>query len=225
MADKLKILFKYPSRNRPDRFFDGLNNLVGNLQDKENYHISVTLDVDDLTCNTAVVNERLSGYQNLSVGWGKSLSKVNAINRDMPDYDWDIICNHSDDMRWQVYGFDNMIRAEFDIHGLDTLLHIPDQDAKEHLATMYIAGKDYYNRFGFIYNEVYKNLFCDNEVMEIAKKIGRYRYIENCKGILHHLNPAYGHLPKDEMFIEQQLNGWSEDEKTYNQRKANNFYL
>jgi hypothetical protein len=40
--------------------------------------------------------------------------------------------------------------------------------------------------------------------------------------ILNHLNPAYGHLPRDEQFDRQQAL-WNRDEKVYNIRKANNF--
>jgi len=130
----------------------------------------------------------------------------------------------SDDMRVTCYGFDQILRTAFNDFGLDTLLHIPDQDAKSALQTMYIAGKTYFDRFGFIYNPVYKSLFCDNEAHEIAVKLGKYRYL-NYQGIIIHLNPSYGHLPKDEMYIRQQEIGWTKDQETFNERKSKNFYL
>lgn len=224
MSKPLHILFKYPSRQRPERFFTSLDSIVNNLADMDNYTILCTLDVDDLLMNNDDVISRIAQYKNTVIDWGVSDSKVHAINRGIPTEGWDVICNHADDMVWQFYGFDNHLRKEFEQHGLDSLLHVPDQDAKLDLATMYIAGKPYFDKFGFVYNPVYKNLFCDNEVMILAQKSGNYK-LANMDNMLLHLLPAYGHLPKDEMWIKQQESGWDEDMKLFYERQANNFYL
>jgi hypothetical protein len=219
MNQPLKILFKYPSRGRRERFIQGMDSIVNHLRDKENYQILVSADFDDQEMKFDIL------YPNTSIHYGESFSKVEAINRDIElADDWDIIVVMSDDMRFSFFGFDDVIRAEFNDGNLDKLLHIPDQDAKEHLATVYIAGKIYYDRFGFVYNPEYKSLFCDNEVQDIAKAIGKYVYV-NCPGLVMHLNPAYGHLPADDLFIYQQKIGWTEDQETYNKRKAKNFDL
>jgi hypothetical protein len=126
-------------------------------------------------------------------------------------------------MLWQVYGFDTMLRALFEEHGLDTLAHVPDSDAKSALATYYIAGRDYYNRFGYVYHPSYLSLWSDNEVMEIAKMLGKYRYL-NCQGMLFHEHPSYGHTKFDQQYTEQQLL-WEHDEKNFYSRKAKNFDL
>jgi hypothetical protein len=220
----LKILFKYPSRGRRQRFLDGMHSIINNLKDANNYQILVTADSNDPEMD--FVNQDSPNFKNTIIKYGESVSKIHAINKDMEfaDNDWDIIVCMSDDMRFLFYGFDEIIRSEFKQHGLDTLLHIPDQDAGAALQTMYIAGRAYYDRFGFIYNPVYDSLFCDNEVHEIAVKLGKYRYVDY-NGLLAHLNPAYGHLPKDELFISQQQTGWTKDSQTYNERKAKNFYM
>ena len=216
------MLFKYPSRGRRQRFIEGMDSIVNNLRDKENYQILVSADWDD----TEMIGLDIDiNYHNSLIVYGESNSKVEAINRDMDFADeWDIIVVMSDDMRFSFFGFDDVIRAEFSDGNLDKLLHIPDQDAKEHLATVYIAGKTYYDRFGFVYNPEYKSLFCDNEVQDIAKSLGKYVFLD-CPGLVMHLNPAYGHLPKDELFISQQEIGWTVDQETYNKRKARNFDL
>jgi len=217
-------LFKYPSRNRPERFFAGLDNITNNISDKDYYHISCTLDLDDLTMNNTAIKERLATYPNISIEWGSSKSKIDAINRNMPDIDWDILIVMSDDMMYNVFGFDVMIGVDMltwfpDYDGLG---HWPDQDAKENLATMYVAGRKFYDRFGYIYHPSYKSLWADNEVMDVAQKLGKYKYMGYQINV--HLNPAYGHLPKDEMFIEQQ-GYWGYDEMNYHKRKAMNFDL
>lgn len=224
----LNLLCKFPSRGRPERFFKSLDSFLNNVQDTDNYRICLTLDEDDETMNCEDVIGRLLKYKsngaNLYIDWGLSSSKVHAINRGVPDGEWDIILVHSDDMLLDFYGFDEIIRQEFREAGLDTLLHLPDNDAKEVLATMFIAGRDFYNRFGHIYHPSYKSLWCDNEIHCIAKMLGRYRFA-NIPGVVTHLNPAYGHLPKDNMFEEQQAIGWSEDKENYDLRASQNFGL
>lgn len=218
-----KILVKYPSRGRPDRFFKSLDSFYNNVQDTNNFLVSCTLDEDDPTMNNPEVIERIMLYPNIEIRWGLSESKVNAINRDLPEYG-DIVLVHSDDMLFTFYGFDTLIRNVFKERGLDLLLHIPDQDAQGDLATMYIAGRIYYNRFGYVYHPSYKSLFCDNEVQNVAIKLGKYHF-ENVPCVIEHLNPAYGHQPKDEMFEQQQAIGYTIDHKNYYLRESKNFDL
>lgn len=224
MADPFKILFKYPTRGRADRFFQGLDSIVNNVADVDYYHVSVTLDEDDPVMNNRETIARIAEYKNVSIGWGLSKSKIDAVNRTMPDYQFDILVNMSDDMRFNIYGFDQMIRVDMNAHfpDFDGLLHYPDQDAKEFLATMYIAGRKFYERFGYIYHPSYKSLWCDNEVQDVAKMLDKYKYCGYQINV--HLNPAYNHLPKDEMFNRQQSD-WNDDEKNYYERKARNFDL
>lgn len=217
-------LFKYPSRSRPERFFKSLDSIYNNASDKDYFHVSCTLDSDDVTMNDAEVIKKINAYQNISISWGYSDSKVEAINRSMPDIDWDIVICMSDDMMFDIYGFDVMIGVDMMTHfpDGDGILHYPDQDAREYLATMYIAGRKFYDRFGYIYHPSYKSLWCDNEVMQIAQKLGKYKYCGY--RINSHYNPAYGHLPKDEMFNRQQ-SFWNEDQANFEARKARNFDL
>jgi hypothetical protein len=217
-------LFKYPSRGRPERFFKSLDSIYNNVSDKDHFHVSVTADLDDATMNNPEVIEKINSYPNISIAWGHSESKIDAVNRSIPDMDWDVIIVHSDDMVFNIFGFDTMIGVDMMNHfpDGDGLLHYPDQDAKSALATMYIAGRKYYDRFGYVYHPSYKSLWADNEVQEVAKTLHKYFYCGYQINV--HLNPAYGHLPKDEMFNKQQ-GFWNEDEANYHKRAALNFGL
>ncbi len=218
-------LFKYPSRSRPDRFFEGLDSIVNNISDKDYYHISCTLDEDDLTMNNPQVIERIKTYPNVSIEWGISNSKINAVNRSMPEIDWDILIVMSDDMRFNIFGFDTMIGVDMMnwFPEMDGLLHYPDQDAKEFLATMVIMGKGLYKRLGRnIYHPDFKSLWCDNLLQDIAIKLGKYKYCGYQINV--HLCPAYGHLERDEMFNRQQ-GDWGHDEALYNEIKNRGYDL
>lgn len=220
-------MFKYPSRGRPERFFKSLDSIYDNIDDKKNFHVSCTLDIDDNSMSDDDTIHKILTYPNISIKWGVSKSKIDAVNRSVPNIDFDIIVNMSDDMEFTVYGFDTMIRVDMMTHfpNMDGLLHYPDQDAREYLATMYIAGRKWWEfRNKKIYHPSYKSLWCDNEEMAVAQLCNKYKYCGYQINV--HLNPAYQHnnMPRDEMFNRQQAD-WNEDEANFNQRKANNFYL
>jgi len=221
-----KILFKLPSRNRPDRFFKALDSIINNLQDTDNYHVSCTLDSDDESMNNSDVIDRIRTRKNVSIEWGLSDSKIHAVNRDIPNVEWDIIVIDSDDIYFNIYGFDQMIRHEMQSNfpDGDGYLHFRESDSKEHLNVMTVCDKRYYDRFGYIYHPSYISLWADNEQTEVAKILGKYRYIPY--EIMLHRNPAYSYsdCPKDEMFNQQQ-SFWGVDEANFYKRKALNFDL
>lgn len=220
-----KILFKLPSRGRPERFFKALDSIIDNVRDKDSYHVSCTLDTDDATMNNEDVISKIRTRKNVSIEWGLSTSKINAVNRNMPNIDWDILLVSSDDIYFDIYGFDEMVRLEFNQHfpNGDGYVHFKEKDSGSALCVMTCCDKKYYDRFGYIYHPEYISLFADNEQFDVAKILGRYVYVPY--EIMQHLNPAYGYLEKDEMFKYQQKIGWTKDQQTYNERKAKNFDL
>lgn len=227
MSQPFKILFKYPCRGRERLFFESLDSVYNNLADKNNFLMSLTLDEDDEILNQPKVVERISEYPNSEIRWGRSESKIHAVNRGMPDYDFDIIVCWSNDMFATIFGFDDLIRQYTNaaFWDMDGLIHFPEPDAKDALNVLYIATRKYYDRFGYIYHPSYKSLWCDNESMDVAKMLGRYHYC-GIPGLFVHKNPAYAHhgMERDAKFnADQDL--WAVDEKNYWERKAKNFDL
>lgn len=228
MDKPLKILVKLPSRGRPKKLIKALDSIVDNIQDKENTFISLTLDSDDDTVNNeSFISQIRTRQAKISIEWGLSTSKIHAVNRSIPDIEWNVIVIGSDDIFFNFFGFDSIIRAEMNGHfpDGDGYLHFHEKDSGSVLCVMTVCDKKYYDRFGYIYHEDYKSLFSDNEQMEVAKILGRYIYIPY--SIMEHRNPAYNEYneEKDCQFLEQQKIGWSVDMETYNRRKAKNFDL
>lgn len=221
----MKILIKYPSRSRPERFFEGLDSIEKLAADKNNYTVLCTFDDDDDSMNYDSVYPRLAAYSNVWAIYGKSQSKIDAINRDLHEIrDWDILICMSDDMRFIAYGWDQLIREGFQHNApdLDAFLHYPDSTARNMLCTMSILGRKYFERDGYIYHPSYQSLWCDNEAMEVAKLRGKYLYM----GIqlFDHLHPAYQLAQWDEQYLRQQ-GLWGVDEANFIERKRHNFYL
>jgi hypothetical protein len=233
----MHILIKYASRSRPEKFFEGLHNIIDTAADKVNYTVFCCLDMDDLSMFEADTmfhfkdglqqkwQEVQQKSSNIILDVRSSKSKIDAINRPLSAFvqaNWEILVNFSDDMRFTVYGWDQLIREGFRCNGFDKFLHFPDSTAKNMLATMSIMDRNYFKRDGYIYDPSYKSLWCDNEALAVAKLRGCYVYMGT--QIFDHYHPAYGLAQWDEQYHRQQA-FWAEDELNYIYRKSHNFFL
>lgn len=210
------IYFKYASRSRPENFFRGLDSIVNNLSNKEDYHIQCTFDVDDSAYNNMAFVDRLKKYKNVSYYFGISYNKINAINRDLPFAPpFQILVNFSDDQMFLVPGFDDTIRNDFnEAGGFDWFIHYPDSHAKEQLATMSVMGIDYFKRTGYIYNPEFKNVYCDNFAQDEAKFLEKYRFVN--KTIFDHFHPAWGMAPTDAQYAKSEnAEAYAYDQQIY----------
>lgn len=221
----MKILFKYPSCSRLFNFFRGIKSIQDNLNNKEDYMIYATLDDKDVMDSDDIRGWMLD-IDNLEYNFGESKSKIDACNRDMDktntEYDWDIVVLMSDDMVFIQKGFDDIIRN--DLKDLDSMVHYPDGNQNEKLCTMTIMGREYYNRFGYLYHPDYTSLWCDVEFTEVAWMLGKYKY--NPTQLFRHLHPAWGLAPSDPQYKKtESVELWNKDYEVILSRRALNYGL
>lgn len=222
----MRLLYKFASRSRPAKLFSALDNMQS-MMHHDDYDIQITADIDDDTMFNEYIKNKIKQYGgHVNILYGTSVSKVNAINRDLPLFNnWDILINMSDDMEFIQPGFDLTIIKDYQSFAVgDVLMHYPDQAAGQALITMAIMDRKYYDRFGYIYNPEYKSLFCDNEQQEVAKLLGRYVFIK--KRLFNHNHPIHpGHAGTGQVdaLMRHTESFWKEDEATFNRRKAINF--
>jgi hypothetical protein len=125
----------------------------------------------------------------------------------------------SDDFVFTKQGFDDIIREHC---GPDDILNFPEPLAKGAIIIMAVMGIDYYKRFGYIFNPVYRSLFCDNELTEVATRLGRYKFVQ--EDIFYHAHPQAGYgKPDRQTLITEAF--WNQDKRTYGKRVAVNFGL
>lgn len=229
------ILYKYPTRQRPHKFFEVLDNFMA-LKTNDDYMIICSCDNDDLTMYNEDVQKRLLDnpkYKNVIIFWGLSKGKVHSINRNLgePTFkmlydeypatkDWKYLVLLSDDMDLQA-GFDIEIPKAFE-DGFSGLVHFPDGVVNERMCTFSVMDRAYYEELGYIYNPIYTSVYCDNEAHDVAVLTNRYKYIP--VNIVKHLHPAYGHAPNDDLYRRnehQQL--YAIDGDIYQKRKSINF--
>jgi len=185
--------------------------------------IIVSIDNDDLTIKS---DEIQAIHKNITVCSGVPNGKIDAVNRDMPDTStFDILLLASDDMIPIVAGYDDIIRTkmkEYFPDG-DGVLWFNDGYTKYKLNTLVICGSKYYSRFGYIYNPEYKSLWCDNEFMDEANRLGRQVYFDNV--IIrhdHHVNTRT--VNSDNLYLEN-YRFLNSDKKIYNKRKFTKYDL
>lgn len=218
----MRILFKYTSRSRRSNFLRGYDSILDKIANREDYHILISVDKDDQSMFPLPV---LDGNYTFVVGSSKN--KIDAINRDLNqfDYDWDILINMSDDMIFTKNGFDNIIRTEF-YNDFNQYLHYNDGNQMCNVSTMHIVGRNYYDRFKYIYHPDYISLWCDVENDIVAKQLGCYKYMGDNLKLFRHLHPAWGLAPQDALSIKTEDRAlWVADEITFNKRKKINFEL
>lgn len=223
----MRILYKYASRSRSDKFRRGLESIAQNSE-SDNYMALVTLDSDDPKLDQYISEVCLCSMNNLQVfaTIGTSKNKIDAINRDLHAVQsWDILVNMSDDMVFTVKGFDNIIRSSFD-GNTDLFVHFSDGYQKSNISTMSIMGRKYFERDGYIYHPDYKSLWCDVEATEVAKLRGCYKYMGDEVNILTHLHVAWGQAERDALYERNEnMNINLEDKALYLARKAQNYYI
>ena len=220
----MKLLIKFPTRGRKEKFFSVLDKYYSNLSDLDSTTFLISLDKDDTQMNNTEVVNKLKSYKNLKYFYGSSKNKVDAVNRDINKVnDWDIVLLASDDMIPQIEGYDELIRNEMSKTYSDTdgVLWFNDGNRKD-LNTLCILGKKYYKRFNYIYNPEYKSTWCDNEFTEVGNILKKQKFIDQI--IIKHEHPDWGFGSRDDIH-RLNLENENYDKSVYLKNKVTNFGL
>lgn len=226
-----KILIKFPTRERPYKFFNCMDGLLNLAEDRKNIIFKITCDEDDETMNNDSVLDQIDFYKSfyddvdIQIVYGKSDNKIHAVNRDMELYTepWDIVVLTSDDMIPIYQGYDRIIRHVVDNYFPDTDGVIYSPDGYTPLNTLPIIGRKYYERFNYIYNPEYESFFCDNEFHTIAEYLGKHYRISQV--LFRHEHPCNtASVQSDNLYIKNN-EGWKHDEDLFNERLKRRFDL
>ena len=212
------IHYNFATRNRPQKMADAINTII-DLSANKNFTIGLTIDDDDSTTLNSHQLTNILQSEQIKVNHGRSCSKVHAINRGMAGWSGDIAVNMSDDMRFIKRGFDGDIIQAFQ-GKMDQFVHFPDGRINEILSTMSIMDRSYYERFHYIYHPDYHSLWCDNEAMDVAQQLGRYKYID--LQIFSHEHPAWTGEAADALLMHTE-SFFEIDQETYKRRSKLGF--
>lgn len=220
----MKLLVKFPTRNRKVKFFNVLNKYYNFLSKNVEVKFLISMDTDDLEMNNKETESILKNFDSLIYFYGNSKNKIEAINADINNVsDWDIILLASDDMIPIMKGYDELIvnRMIQFFPDTDGVLWFNDGNRKD-LNTLSIMGKKYYDRFNYIYNPEYKSTWCDNEFTDVANLLGKQKYFDEV--IIKHEHPDWGYGSRDSIHFENYKNE-SHDKNVYLKNKSIKFGL
>jgi hypothetical protein len=217
----LKLLIKFPTRNRPDKFFYILDQYYILLRDL-NFEFVVSCDADDITMNNVSVIDKLNQYPYLKYYYENNKSKIEAVNNNLSDKNFDILLLASDDMLPIKEGYDKIIKTKMEQYYPDTdgVLWFNDGFQKNNINTLCILGKKYYDRFGYIYHPDYKSLYSDTEFTLVSQTLNKVKYFDDV--IIKHIQYSIVNEKPDELYIRND-NLENDDRLTFIKRKENNF--
>lgn len=219
-----KLLIKLPSRERPDLLLKVAGMYAGMCADKENTRILISVDDDDVTF-TPELHAALKALpvEVIIPAPGKRVSKIEAVNRDLPGLTpWDVLMAASDDHWPQVHGYDSIIK--------NTLLqHFPDTDGcawfhdgrQQRLCTLSIMGRKAFERTGWVYQPGYKSYYSDDEWTEYWISQGKLMRDPRCVIRDEHCQ-WHGAVPDDALY-EHNRKAKAADKTYYQLRRAAGF--
>lgn len=111
-----------------------------------------------------------------------SAGKVHACNAGLDGAaPWDGMVLASDDFIPELFGWDDCIAGAmaWNHPAMDGVLHFHDgYMGGRRLMTLPILGMNFFRRFGYVYHPRYRSFFCDNELTEVAQRMGKYAWID-----------------------------------------------
>lgn len=217
----MTLCFSFASRSRPAKFFQCLQN-IRDMSATDNYFVIAKLDDDDQFAD--MYRNRLSEFPEVIVKWGVSGSKVAAINRGMEDLPpCDIIIMQSDDIVWDVMGFDNDIREAFkgNFPDFSGAVHFPDDHGKQKTIIVSILGVNLYKQLGYLYHPDFSSVYADDLFTEQCRKLGKYVYVH--KRLFTHAHPMWNLADWDSQYRKTEApENYKKDRETYLKLLANN---
>lgn len=222
-----KLVFLLPSRSRPIKFFNTIENIKENCI-TDNYEIICVCEETDNTMNNDEVRLKISSYPKVTVNFTTTTGKINAINiglRYLPE-DYQILILVADDIVLTVKGFDSFIQEDMQKYfpNLDGLLHYPDDipAAGERQITMPVMGRKLVEYFGYLYHPSYQSVYPDTEQLAVVKRLNKHKFIPNY--FYQHKHPCFGKGEWDSLYTYNE-SFYQADSNNYFKRLANNFDL
>ena len=149
---------------------------------------------------------------------------VKAMNYGASKATGDILVCISDDML-PCQDWDKLIIEELEKVGNTDFLLFTQDGTNGWICTLPILGREYYNRFGYIYNPEYKHLFADTEMSAVAIMTDKI-IISDLVFIHNHFAMSAAGYKRDKDEFDKPhwtAEAWQFGEEIYNRHKADNF--
>jgi len=219
-----RLLIKFPTRSRPEKFKTVLQMYIDYLSGKHDVRFVISCDEDDETMNNTEVRKWFASLQesgvNITPYYGHSKNKIEACNADMDDEVFDVALLASDDMIPQLRGYDDIVMSLFEQTwpDFDGAIKFNDGLRNDALCTLPVIGYKLFKSIGHFYHKDYISLYADTEFTELCMMLGKYAVCETC--IIKHEWVPGTHEDADELHaIQEAPEMYEKDGATFNKRK------
>jgi len=217
----MKFLIKFPCRGRPDKFKSTFLSYFNLMSKKHDVRFVFTFDNDDSLMNSDNIKNFLADYKDIcEVNYGDCKNKIEAVNANMENKEFDILLLASDDMIPLLTSYDDTICNDIQTNfpDLDGSVQYYNPMWAERLDVVCIMGYPYYKRFNYIYYPGYKSIYCDNEFTQVKNKLNKNKYIPETQMFNHNFVMNDDTAAKNWHFN-------TEDERLFNKRLVEGFDL
>jgi len=165
----MEISIIHPSRNRPQMALETATKWITRCKDTSQIEYILSLDNDDhLLMQYHDLFTRLKDQ--VAIIQHNNSSAVEAINNAAPKTTGRILVVVSDDFDCPNHWDEQLIvslkdKQDFVVKTKDGL--------QPFIITLPIMDRLFYNRFGYVYNPIYKHMFCDTEMSCVGHMLGR----------------------------------------------------
>lgn len=203
----MRISVIYPTRNRSAIAM--LNFL--SWQEKTSFDIKVewilSVDKDDISDYS---------WFPFSILYNNNRSCIDAINNAAKIATGNVFLVMSDDFEC-VNGWNVLLAKE--IGDKTDFLLKTDDGLQKTLVTLPILDREYYNRFGYVYNSDFRHMFVDQEMTAVSIMLGCY--IKSDLKFLHN-HYTTGKFNRDAISLRNDST-WHQGETLFNERLKTNF--
>lgn len=208
----MKFTLIHPSRGRAHLAHKAYQKWMSSHSSVHTYEYILSIDADD---PQKYLYFGLFGHNQVLINPTPS-STVIAINNAAKISSGKVIIVISDDFE-TLPDWDLKI-AEATAGKTDWILKTQD-GTQGWIITLPIMDREYYNRFGYVYNPIYKHMFCDTEMTCVADLIGK-KIVSDL--MFKHNHYSVGGIQKDETSVRAD-NTWGEGERKFMDRWQKNF--
>lgn len=222
-----KIVIKFPTRSRPEKFKKVFQKYIDFLSGKHDVRFVITMDEDDDTMNTPEMKEWLDSLDiDMKYNYGESKTKIEACNADLEGESGDILVLISDDMTPCFEGYDDIISMGFDEVFPDYIGAIKFNDGlrpeEDLLMTLPVIGFPLYEAVGHLYHPDYTSLYCDTEMTSLFASMNLLAKSPTC--IIRHDWVPGNHPAADELHKRNENpEMYGKDGKVYQERMNKKF--
>ena len=218
----MKISIIHPSRQRPKIAIGVATKWLTFALKAEEIEYILSLDSSDPDLKE--YQKIFSEYPEIKIVVNDNDRMTQAVNKGAEAATHDLFVVVSDDfdcfLNWDSWLLQQVDGKE------DFAVKVPDGYVKDYyLQTLPICDRKYYNRFGYIYNPLYRHMYVDTEASVVAYMLGRMIYISDADNpVFRHLHYTRGLSPKDEV-NERNDSSYQTGGAIFFLRLANNFDL